>query len=535
MRRIAGAIFSTFIIVVWVVLSGPGTARAGDFMDTRLTWTFGDDDFLKDAGEKIPDSPLPGIGDRSGYQMFMDNLNTKTKGRENLTHIVLYKKMPGFLKGVTTEAGLVVKLDIGALNEGDTVSVASVLDDDGSYLRAAYSWDEAKPDDGQFDVTFFPFDTERFRMGYLWDISWGGGNIFTKNKSGPAPGFKVGLKGLLGRVGGRDGSDGLPIRGDLWVGMKTAKVKEIVQKGSGGEVEDITVNETNYGILAGGGLDLLEWLRLDLGFGYFQQGKFQNNESLLDTRVYTMGASGRVTLRQGLPIQSSVDYMLYRNDPNVNVVDWWHDKYVAKKFSWSISGEFNYLVQHLEDVESNTYGETTLQPAWAGAVQLKFKYDYLRAQVIGLMRNVEYILQNAPSLEPFVAIPEEGVSTTPEYFVAATIDYYIESAHLMPYITGGIQFPATYRIDDPLTVQVIRNPEQFDRLPQGFDAVPIYQVRLGVQWDLSEMFAILANLQYARDANLTRLDIDPSGLRETTREFQDPDQLGCNIMARARF
>lgn len=55
-----------------VVGGASSSAIAGDFMDTRLTWTFGDDDFMKDAGEKIPDSPGPGIGDRKGYELFFN-------------------------------------------------------------------------------------------------------------------------------------------------------------------------------------------------------------------------------------------------------------------------------------------------------------------------------------------------------------------------------------------------------------------------------------------------------------------------------
>jgi hypothetical protein len=514
-------IATTLAATVMAIVLAPCAASAGEFMDTRLTWTFGDDDVTKRAGEKVPDSPLPGIGDRKGYELFMDNLNTKTKGRENLTHIVLYKKMPGFLKGLTTEAALVVKLDIGALYMDGTPSITNVLMDDGSYLRAAWSWSDKDPDRNFVGITFFPFDTERFRLGYLWDISWGGGNIFSTMKAGPAPGFKLDAVAQVGHVGL-----------SAYVGLKTAKVKETIQQGSA-ETEQITVKETNYGVLGGVGVDLWDWVRLDLGGGYFQQGKFGRNPVMIGDRVFTGGLTARLTVRQGLPIQSSVDYMLYRNDPDVNVTDWWRDKYVPGKFSWSVSGEFNYLWQRLENIQE--YGATTLQPAYAGALQARFKYGHFRAQVVGLIRNLEYILQNVPSLDPFVALPEAGTNATPEYFVAGTFDYYFEKAHLMPFITGGVQFPATYETTSPKSVQVVRDATRRDRLPIGYDAVPVYQLRVGVQWDLSDFFALLGNFQYVRDENLTRLMIDSSGERQTNYEFEDPNAFGFTILARARF
>jgi len=58
---------------------------------------------------------------------------------------------------------------------------------------------------------------------------------------------------------------------------------------------------------------------------------------------------------------------------------------------------------------------------------------------------------------------------------------------------------------------------------------------VGVQWDLSEFFALLGNLQYVRDENLTRLVIDPTGERQSQREFLDPNSFGFTILARARF
>ena len=52
-------------LAVLAAVSIPGSAAlAGDFMDTRLTWSFGDDDLMANAGQVIPDSPITGSGGR---------------------------------------------------------------------------------------------------------------------------------------------------------------------------------------------------------------------------------------------------------------------------------------------------------------------------------------------------------------------------------------------------------------------------------------------------------------------------------------
>lgn len=521
MRRLA-------IVSVMVVIGFINDASASDFMDTRLTWTFGDDDVLHDAGEVIPDSPKPGIGDRKGYELFMDNLNMKTKGRENLTHVALYKKMDGFWRGVLTEAGLVLKIDLGNLANSDNPSVRDVLMDDGSFLRVQWSWEPEAAKENHLALTFFPFDTERFRVGYLWDISWGGGNIFSTNRSGPAPGFKV------------DGSFRISPQtlGYAFGGFKTARVRQVVSLGSG-EVKEITVSETNYGALGGFGVDLWDRFAVDFGAGYFQQGTFPF-EGLVGAKVYSYGFAGRLTYHMGMPIQTSIDYMLYRNDPNVNVVEWWHEKYEPGKFSVSVSVEGSYLLQRLS--HPLKFGTTKMQPAWASALQAKFKFGYLRWQLVALTRNLEFILQNVPSLTPFVAMPEENIRTTPEAFFAGTIDYYFSHVHLMPYFTAGIQLPASFASLDEngrvVSVQVIRDQTRRDRLPQGFEVDPsdwrswVYQLRLGVQWDISDFMSMIASLQYVHDQNMTRLAITETGER---REFQSPHKLGFTFVARARF
>ena len=165
-------------------------------MDTRLTWVMGDDDVLKQTGQAFPLSPDWSIGDRKQYRLFFDNLNSRFGGRENLTHLALYKKMPGFIKDLDTEASLIMRLDIAAL-ASNSGNVNQAFYDAGSYIRGFYHtarYDDPKKVEG-LGFTLWPIDTDRFRLGYLYDLDWGGTAapqpVDLPAHRGHAPGAKI--------------------------------------------------------------------------------------------------------------------------------------------------------------------------------------------------------------------------------------------------------------------------------------------------------------------------------------------------------
>ena len=159
--------------------------RIGDFMDTRLSWTFGDDDILHQTGQAFPLSPDASIGDRKQYRLFFDNLNSRFSGRENMTHLALYKKMPGFIHKLDTEASLVIRFDIGQLAQ-NTGNLNQALYDAGSFIRAVLSHGGEREGKAGLGLTLWPLDTDRFRLGYLYDISWGGTAASSTSRSSRA-------------------------------------------------------------------------------------------------------------------------------------------------------------------------------------------------------------------------------------------------------------------------------------------------------------------------------------------------------------
>ena len=321
----------------------------------------------------------------------------------------MYKKMPGFLPHLTTEAAVVLRFDLDAL-ASNTGNLNAALYDAGSYIRLFYNTNENHPKEG-ISATFFPLDTDRFRLGYLYNISWGG-TAASINESifpsiqGSSPGLKVQYE-----------------RKDFYAfaGFKTASIvspTQILNPGGDNDVETTSVAQTNYGVLGGLGWDPLPNFRFDVGAGYFQQGKFDLDD-VEGKPVYTWGGSGRIVLHHNMPVPQSVDFLLYRNDPLAPMTIFAPRKYDANETSWSISAEVTQLEQQLKNFD--VAGQTTNQGAYAGALQAVLHQGYLRLSATGIMRDLNYVVKNVPGFIPFNTLPAQS-STQPELFGSVAAD-----------------------------------------------------------------------------------------------------------------
>lgn len=509
-------------------LAIPGVSGNG-FMDTRLTWTFGDDDFLHGTGELYPLSANASIGDRSQYRLFFDGLNSRFAGRENLTHLVMYKRMPSYFPNITTEAAVVLRFDLASLAAA-TGNLNSALYDSGSYLRIfrRTGGTEAKP--YGTSLVFFPLDTDRVRLGYLYDISWGGTaaninqSIFPRIQ-GSSPGLKVQHEG--------EGYYG-------YVAFKTAQIVQpqiVLNPGGTGDVEVVRVGEANYGFLTGAGFDFTDTLRMDAGAGYFMQGRF-DLEGVRGKPVYTYGGSARLIFHKQMPVPQSVDFQLYRNDPMAPMTFFAPEKYKPEELAYSISAEGDALMQHLKDYEN--YGATKDQLAAAGALQAVVKAGYLRASATGIARDLNYVVRNVPGFIPFNTTPQSA-TTQSEAFGAVALDYHLPDLKLTPGFSAGAQLPATFRsefseggVPASKTI-VVRQQGDQSILPLGAGRRLIVQMRANLKLQLSEMMAVNAWVQYVRDDNGTLVVRDPLDGSGSIRVFQSPDRLGAGVAVQARF
>lgn len=504
--------------------------RIGDFMDTRLSWTFGDDDVLHATGIATPLSQNFSIAERKQYRLFFDNLNSRFGGRENLTHLALYKKMPGFIKRLDTEASLVLRFDIASL-ASNTNNVNQALYDAGSYIRAfVHTGDDPNGKTG-IGLTFWPIDTDRFRLGYLYDISWGGTNasinqsIFPRIQ-GLAPGAKLQYDG-----------DGFSI----YAGFKTASIVQVEQTLAPGtsEVEQIRVGQTNLGVLGGASVDAGDWVHIDAGGGYFQQGKFDLPD-VAGKPIFTAGFSARVIVHhKDMPVPQSIDFLLYRNDPNKPQVIFKPETYTPDKTTWAVSVEFSNLFQNLKDFDKT--GVTKLQPARALAAQANLKTGFFRSSLTGIYRDLPFVLRNQPSMVPFETIPANA-TTKNELFFAAAADYYFDGPRLTPGLGAGLQLPASFGSTSTTSssaeiarTTVVREQGNLSILPLNKKAVPIVQARASLKWDISPILSAIIWVQYIRDNNGTFVARDPNEGTLALRTFVKPDFLGLGTSVQARF
>lgn len=480
------------------------------FVDTRIAFILGDDDFLHKAGETIVDSPLPGFGNRPGYELFFDNLDSARTGRENQFHIVLYKKLAGYIPGLVTEGAIVTRYDFSASRDGK-------LQDAGTYLLVRYQEPGTL---GEFSVTMFPVSTDRFRLGYLYDLTWGGADVFASAYRQMTPGIKLNYRSA-----------------DLYafLGFKTARVLTNPPPGSNKGRE----NETVYAVLGGFGWTSSKELSIEANGGYFQMGE-NPNLGVEGEMVHLLGASARIAYMNGLKLGMSADLRLFRSDPEFVESLMARPSY-KPGLHYLVSLEGNFLEQSLSDPDQ--YGTTVFQPAYAGALNFKMQKDLARLTFTLFSRSLSFILLNVPSYVPYQAMSTE-LENTPEVFAALGADYYFPKYHLTLGGTFGLQMPAAAKVhltattgvsevDLGLRTIVVRNEGELSVLPDGEDALPILGAKLSLKWDLSDIMSMSFVVLYQRDPNFTTLKTLPNGTAR--REFEDPNKFGAAVICTAKF
>jgi hypothetical protein len=517
---------------VQTLTGGPPTTLLGNFMDTRLSWTFGDDDVLHATGQVIPLSSNFGVGNRPQYRLFFDALDSRFSGRENITHLALYKKMPGFIDRLDTEAAVNLRFNFTQLGSSST-NINAAFYDAGSFIRLFYHTGEEAHGKTGLGLTLWPVDTDRFRLGYLYAISWGGtgagGNVTESifpRIQGSAPGGKLQYDG-----------DGW----NIYAGFKTASIvqPQAVPAPGTNTIQQTSIAQTNVGALGGAAADFTDFLHVDVGGGFFQQGKF-NLPDVLGKPVYTGGFSARVVLHhKDMPAPQSIDFLLYRNDPDKPQMFFSPVTYTPGKTTWLVSAEYDQLFQNLKDF--NTVGATKIQQAHAGAVQAQIMSSFFRASVVGVYRDLNYVERDQPGFIAFETLPTDTTSK-PEIFVAAHADYFFDGPRLTPGIDAGVQFPATFTSSSVGTSSapldrtvVVRQQGDLGILPAGLNAVPIVQARVSLRWDVSRILQATVWVQYKRDNNATAVITDPSTGAADLRAFVSPDFLGLGTSVQARF
>ncbi len=522
MRRhgVLGSSLSAAALGVAVVGSffASGRARASDFVDTRLTFLFSDENVLVKPGETAPSIPGPHVGFPT-YQnlQFYDNFDTKYTGFENMSNLVLYKETPTYFDGLDAEAALVLTL----LDYGPLVNIQ----DQSSYIRLHYTplgWNSKKEGIG---FTVFPTSSDRMRLGFSYRISWGGDAIF------PQGGPPV-LGPLLPSIPSPGGK--LEITRETWYAWIGTK---------GTELLDPLINQpvVNYGVLGGGGYDITPKLRIEANGAYFSQGGNPSSD-VLDAPVWVAGASGRIVWHEGVPVGTSIDFALYRNDPLIYERFFGPEAYPGG-LSYSVSLEGTYARQALANPDLT--GTTSTYPARSGAFWFKAKKNRNRYFILGEERDLSFIELDQPGFIPYHVYPADAV-VTPELFVAAGADHSFAASHLTPGIIIGVEDPSSFTSSltnlggnaPPLGLSGRHTVVIYDQgiqsvLPPNRGVTPVFSTKGTFRWDISDAFAAVGELYFKIDNNATTFYSSVAGLAEPI--FENPFQLGFNAVLQARF
>jgi hypothetical protein len=511
---------------LWLLLAcAPAVARAGDFIDTTITFIASDDNVRAGAGETIPSSPRFDFRPRTGNNLFFENYNRRNTGEETRTNLVLYKAFEGFFAHLTPEAAMVLEWDANRTS-GDIANYESSanrktfagIKDRGSYL--ALNWDWGTPaDPDQLQIVMFPFDSDKFRLGYSWELTWGGNDSFLLASRVP------GVRATYTWSGGY-----------AFVGGKTARAQTFTQ-----EQDDPHANEeeTLYAAMGGGGLWLGDHLQVELSGGYFDKGAIPiERGSLEGTPIRLYGVSGQITWADGIKPQRPVDTRLYRNPGTSKLSPRWK----PSDSGWLIAAETSVVSQNLEDYEN--VGHATRKTGYAGDVNFQAKDGAWSFNADAVLRSLEFLVQDVPGLYPFSTTPT-SVDTRPEFFAAAGADYYFSSARLQPGLTFGVQVPAmiaaksTGADGQPVTARtVVRRTKNvlgestldLLNLPTDEDVLPVYSGQFTLRSDLSDLVTLVAEVQLSIDRNLTARDPEKG-----VRAFEDPYVLGVSFVAQAHF
>ncbi|MEO6954750.1 MAG: hypothetical protein ABI321_23320 [Polyangia bacterium] len=527
-----------FLALTSMLLTG-GLAHAGDFVDTRLNFTLVNENVLVKPGQTTPSVPGWRFGQPSQLGiLFFENYDTRYTGYENLTHLVVYKKVE--TARVVFEAAYVLRL----LQFTD-VNLSSI--DDGSYVRMQYFFDRTRTSKLNVAFTAFPLNADRMRLGYSWRISWGGSPIFFKYN----PDLPIGAAAFVTNTAPSPGAK-LQISDERWYAYVGAKSSTLLDRNP-------SVNEqvAVWGAVFGAGADAIKnHLRIETNGGYFNRGTNPlffgttigpQGQTFKSYPVRTFGATLQVSAFNHISPTTSIDTSLYRNDPQ-SAARYFNRPIYQPGFNWLASAEWTMTGSSLQDADKlNT---TKLQLAYAGDINLRAQIGNLRLTADFEVRSLAYILQNQPSLVPYQDFPQDG-KTTPELFGSVGFDYWFQRVGMRLGLTVGVQNPASFKpgangvpgallgtasANNVAATIVVRNEGDLSILPDStnrLSAKPIFGTKLQAREDFLEWFAVIGQVYYEYDANLTHLTKAQGG--ESIRNYNYPHRLGFTFTLQARY
>jgi hypothetical protein len=481
-------------------------AQAGDFMDIWITTAVEDTNINAGPGDY---SPSPNFVMR-GNRTFFEDYESRYSDDISQSHLVLYRRDDGFSEGWSTEAAMVLQFRPYLDPDQSTDGVG--LTDDGSYVRVIR---ELAGEDHSISLTGYAIDASRFRLGYSYDLSYGGKEIMAR-PVWAMPGARL-----------------------QWQKGKTyafAGVKTAIGPMSDASWEG-TRNQSYRSVLGGAGTQVGENLLVEFGTGLFQQGQLENvpdaSSELYGRMINAFGLSTQIGWRSTAELDfiQSGELSLYRNAPDY-VLDSYISHSTVENFGVLVQAELNYLGHELLDADKAN--ATTIENAMAADLQTRLAFGSTMVDVDFVYKDLPYILFNIPGLTSGVSLPED-MEITPQLYGRIKVSHYFADWHVAPSFGFGLMQPASYKTGDGTFVQYSeRDKEGVPSKNKG--ATNIMAMVLGTQLDLSKSMVAVGELLYTVDKNLSRVSENASGeLVRVAEAAPVQNAIGFNLMLRARF
>lgn len=480
-------------------------ADASDFVDTWVTTALEDNNVLAGPDERSPAANFVSRGNST----FFENYESKYTDDISVSRIALFRKDEGFIPGIITEAAFVIRMQpyLDVANSKPGVGIA----DDGSYVRITKQFNDPKHN---LSFTGYAVDANRFRLGYSYDITWGGRDIYAFDPYA-APGVRVQYQ--------NGGSY-------AFLGAKTA-VGDYTDPETG-----LKNNEAYWGGLAGGGIEIGKHLRVEAGAGTFEQGQLTNvgdvNSPLYNAPINAAGFSTQVSARTNPELDYIVsnELKLYRNAP-----EFVKDSYLFHRqldgFGVLVQGEANVLFHNLIDPES--VDDSIVEQAIAADVQALAVAGTTEMQLDFVYKDLPFIVFNIPGITSGYAL-DSDFKATPQLYVRGRVAHWFPKAHLTPSLGLGWMLPATYTTGDSYFVQY--DERNKSHVPDGQQPTAILSTVAGLQWDVSKSMVVVGEVLYTIDNNLSDFQQNDDGTNEFVPETASVrNALGFNLMMRARF
>lgn len=502
------------MILLWTTLP----AFAGEFMDVWVSTAFEDNNLFAGPGDY---SPAPNFVER-GNQTFFERYETKYSDDISQSYLVLYREDEGFISNVFTEAAFVLRFQPYINPDQSKPGVG--VNDGGSYVRVGYRL--GGKEDHVFSVTGYAVDADRFRLGYSYDLTWGGKDIFVMDPFA-APGARLQYQ-----------------NGTFYAfaGLKTA-VGNYTDP-----LTDTTNNQTFLGGLAGAGGEIGDHFRVEGGAGDFLQGQLTNVQSvespLYNASILAAGVSGQVAFRTDPELEYIVsnELKLYRNRP-----DQVRDTYISHReldgVGLLVQAEGNYLIHNLLDFD--TVDATVIEKAFAGDVQSVLVAGRTEVALDLVYKDLPYMLFNIPGLTSGYAL-SDTLDTTPQVYVRAKVAHYESKSRLTPSLGAGYMIPASYGTAE--TGYIVQYQAKSDTgttsyssaaketVPDGQLPSAILSAVAGLQWDISKSTVAMGELLYTLDNNQSDfVETDDDQGQNILAAPYIRNAFGFNLMLRARF